>query len=146
MAFVFLEGLKTNRRRELMMFIKNNPNPEKKIVGDCVIRAIAILLDTTWEEVYEDICVLGREMYDMPSSNDVWSEYLFQKGYSRNIIPDTCPACYTVRRFCEDHRIGEYLLATGTHVVTVIDGNYHDTWDSGDEVPIYYFDKRRSRE
>ncbi len=126
------------------MFINANPNPEQKLVGDCVVRAISILLDKKWEEVYEDICVLGREMYDMPSSNEVWSEYLYKKGYTRKIIPDTCPACYTVRRFCDDHRYGgEYLLATGTHIVTVIDGNYYDTWDSGNEIPIYYFQRRK---
>ena len=127
------------------MFIQANPNPEKRLVGDCVIRAIAILLDRSWEEIYEDIAVLGRQMYDMPSSNEVWSEYLYQHGYTRNVIPDTCPACYTVRRFCEDHRFGEYLLATGSHVVTVIDGNYYDTWDSGSEIPIYYFKRRKLR-
>lgn len=127
------------------MFIQSNPNPEKRLVGDCVIRAIAILLDRSWEEIYEDIAVLGRQMYDMPSSNEVWSKYLYQHGYTRNVIPDTCPACYTVRRFCEDHRFGEYLLATGSHVVTVIDGNYYDTWDSGSEIPIYYFKRRKLR-
>ena len=125
------------------MFIQSNPNPKNRIVGDCVVRAISILLNKTSEEVYEDICVLGREMYDMPSSNEVWSEYLYSKGYTRKIIPDRCPACYTVRQFCEDHRFGEYLLAMGTHVVTVIDGNYYDTWDSGQEIPIYYWRKER---
>ena len=40
-----------------------------------------------------------------------------------------------------DNPEGKYLLATGTHVVTVIDGDYYDTWDSGDEIPIYYFTK-----
>jgi hypothetical protein len=33
------------------------------------------------------------------------------------------------------------MLATGTHVVAVIDGNYYDTWDSGDEVPIALWKK-----
>ena len=56
------------------MFRSSNPNPGRRIVGDCVIRAIAILLDLSWEEVYDDIAVLGRRMYDMPSSNEVWSE------------------------------------------------------------------------
>ena len=27
------------------------------------------------------------------------------------------------------------------HVVAVIDGNYYDTWDSGDKIPIYYWYK-----
>jgi hypothetical protein len=25
--------------------------------------------------------------------------------------------------------------------VAVSDGDYFDTWDSGDEVPVYYFEK-----
>lgn len=124
------------------MFILTNPNPKNKVVGDCVIRAISILLDASWEEIYDELAVMGRVMYDMPSSNEVWSEFLYKEGFTRSIIPDFCPACYTIRQFCEDHPIGVYLLATGTHVVTVINGNYYDTWDSGDEIPIYYFKRR----
>jgi len=80
-------------------------------------------------------------MYDMPSSNEVWGEYLKSKGYNKYIIPNSCPKCYSVRQFCEDHPKGRYLLATGSHVIAVINGDYLDTWNSGDEVPIYYFTK-----
>ena len=126
------------------MYVYYNPNPANKSVGDCVIRGICKLLRMQWDEVYDDLVRLGKKMCDMPSSNSVWSEYLYQKGFSRRIIPDTCPACYTVRRFCDDHRNGAYLLATGSHVVAVIDGKYYDSWDSGDEIPVYYFIKRRN--
>lgn len=125
------------------MYSYYNPNPANKIVGDCVIRGLSIVLDKRWEEVYDELTDFGKRMYDMPSSNSVWSEYLYSKGFTRRIIPDSCPACYTVRRFCDDHRNGAYLLATGSHVIAVIDGNYYDTWDSGDEIPVYYY-KRRS--
>lgn len=124
------------------MWIYENPNPNNKIVGDCVIRGISILLDASWEEIYNAITDQGRFMYDMPSSNAVWSEFLYKNGFTRKIIPNTCPSCYTIREFCKDFPKGRYLLATGTHVVAVIDGNYYDTWDSGDEVPIYYFQRR----
>lgn len=126
------------------MYIYANPNPANKTIGDCVIRGISILLDKSWEETYDEITEQGRRMYDMPSSNDVWTQYLLDYGFRRKIIPDTCPMCYTVRQFCRDHQIGEYLLATGHHVVAVIDGNYYDSWDSGNEVPIYYFEYERS--
>ena len=125
------------------MYIYYNPNPANKTVGDCVIRGISTILKKRWELIYDDLVRLGREMYDMPSSNEVWSEYLYLKNFSRRIIPDTCPACYTVRRFCDDHKKGAYLLATGSHVIAVIDGNYYDTWDSGDEIPVYYFKRRK---
>lgn len=127
------------------MYIFYNTNPANKIVGDCVIRGLSILLQKRWDEVYDDLMYLGKQMCDMPSSNAVWSEYLYQHEYTRRIIPDTCPSCYTVRRFCDDHRNGAYLLATGSHVVAVIDGNYYDTWDSGDEIPVYYFKRRKYR-
>lgn len=126
------------------MYVYANPNPGNKTVGDCVIRALSLLLDLSWDQVYDELTDLGHEMYDMPSSNQVWSEYLYTKGYSRSIIPDTCPFCYRVCDFCDDHLSGRYLLAMGTHVVTVIDGDYYDTWDSGQEIPIYYF-KRRNK-
>lgn len=78
-------------------------------------------------------------MHDMPDSNYVWSEYLYHHGFIRTPIPDTCPQCMTVRTFCELHSEGSYILAIDGHVVAVVDGNYYDTWDSGDEIPIYYW-------
>ena len=123
------------------MFIRTNPNPVSNLVGDCVIRAISILTNESWDYVYDEVTEQGRQMYDMPSSNAVWGAYLHDLGYKRKVIPDTCPNCYSIIQFCLDNPYGKYLLATGTHVVTVIDGDYYDTWDSGDEVPVYYFTK-----
>ena len=124
------------------MFIFENPNPVNNLVGDCVIRAISIAMDKSWEETYDELCMQGGLMYDMPSSNEVWSEYLKQNGFKKKVLPNTCPSCYTIRDFCIDHPFGEYLVATGSHLVAVIDGNYYDTWDSGNEIPVYYFKRR----
>ena len=123
------------------MYVFSNPNPAKNLVGDCVIRGISIFTDKSWEYTYMELLVQGYEMYDMPSSNEVWGEYLRTQGYIKKIIPNTCPNCYTVKDFCIDKPQGRYLLATGSHVIAVINGDYYDTWDSGDEVPIYFFTK-----
>lgn len=125
----------------IQMFIQFNKNPKNKRVGDCVIRAISTVLDKPWEVTYTEICDEGFLMKDMPSSNAVWGEYLRKHGFYRNVIPNTCPACYTVRDFCMDHRRSRYVLATGTHVIAVINGDYYDTWDSGSEIPIYFWKK-----
>lgn len=126
-----------------MAFRFFNPNPDRNLVGDCVIRAVSKVTDQDWDTTFCDITVCAFAMKDMPSSNAVWSNYLHSKGFNRYIIPNTCPDCYTVKDFCTDNPIGEYLLALGTHVIAVQDGDYFDTWDSGNEVPIYYWKKER---
>lgn len=123
------------------MFVHENPNPNGSYVGDCVIRAIAIATGNDWERTFVELAMQGFMMADMPSSNHVWGSYLRGKGYMRYALPDTCPDCYTVKDFCEDHPEGVYIAATGSHVVAIIDGDYHDAWDSGDEVVVYYFTK-----
>lgn len=125
-----------------MKYIYYNPNPLKLSVGDCVIRAISLILNKSWEQTYIELTDLGFTMYDMPSSNRVWSELLKDYGFIRKIIPNTCPDCYTVKDFCYDNPFGEFVLGTGEHVVAVRDGNYFDSWDSGNEIPIYYFERR----
>lgn len=48
--------------------------------------------------------------------------------------------------FCEDFPDGTYLLALQSHVVAVIDGNYYDSFDSGHEVPLYYWEHDKETE
>ena len=123
------------------MFIQYNANPNNNLVGDCVIRSIATVLNKSWEDVYAGIVLQGFIMNDMPSSNSVWKAYLNKYGYTRHIIPNTCPDCYTVKDFCKDNPVGNFVLGTGTHAIAIKDGNYIDTWDSGNEIPIYYFER-----
>lgn len=126
-----------------MGYVSYNPNPERKLVGDCVIRAIAKATNSTWEDTFLDIMMQAFCMHDIPSSNDVWGTYLSKHGFKRYIIPDTCPDCYTIKEFVEDNPNLEGILATGTHVVAFGEGIFYDTWDSSNEVPIYYWRKER---
>lgn len=124
------------------MYVYYNPNPTGKQVGDCVIRGISKFTKQSWNETYIGISVVGYELKDMPSANHVWENYLSEQGFHRKMLSDTCPICYTVQEFCKDHPKGSYLLATGSHVIAVEDGDYYDAWDSGNEVPIYYWYKK----
>lgn len=123
------------------MYVEFNNNPCKRSTGDCVIRAISKILGITWKDAYIKLTVQGLEDCDIISSNEVWGNFLIQQGFRRYIIPDTCPRCYTVIDFCNEHPQGEYLLATGNHVIASIDGNYFDAWDSGHEPIIFYYQR-----
>lgn len=119
------------------MWIKYNPNPTQRNVGDCAVRAIAKALDIDWEEAYLLIVKNGYDMGDMPSSDSVWGAVLRQHGFYRKAIPNRCPDCYTAEDFCRDHTEGVFVLGFGGHVATVIDGNLYDSWDSSREIPVY---------
>jgi hypothetical protein len=123
------------------MYKYYNPNPSGRRVGDCVIRAISLVTDKSWDDTYMGIAMEGYSTKDMPSSNAVWGNYMKGQGFVRRVLPDSCPACYTVKDFCGERPNGVYLLATGSHVVAVVSGDYYDTWDSGDEIVVCYFEK-----
>ena len=124
------------------MYINYNPNPLQNHVGDCTVRAISKVLNQDWEDTYLNLCLYGFSMCDMPSSNAVWGAYLKSKGFERFVIPNTCPNCYSVKEFCEENPEGTFLLALGSHVVAVENGNYYDIWDSGNEIPIYFWKRK----
>lgn len=124
-----------------MAFVFCNPNPKHLMVDDCAIRACAIALDQTWDETDLDICALSNAMCNIPSANVVWGKYLTNKGWKTKTIDDHILRHYTVKDFCYDHPYGIYVLGIGDHVVTVIDGDYYDIWDSGSQVVAYYFRK-----
>lgn len=118
-----------------------NANPSKKLVGDCVIRAISKASGLSWKTVHMLTAIESNEENDIQNSNSVCGAVLRDLGFRKYPIPNTCPDCYTIRDFCYDHPYGTYVLATGSHVVAVEDGDYYDSWDSGDEVPIVYWRK-----
>jgi len=83
----------------------------------------------------------GYKMGDMPSSNSVWGAVLRQNGFYKHVIPNTCPDCYTFEDFAKEHGEGVYVIGTGSHVATVIDGVLYDAWDSSNEIPVFYWSK-----
>jgi hypothetical protein len=123
------------------MFINYNKNPAGNFTGDCVIRGIATVMDREWDDVWLEIMTVAFKEKDMMTSNRIWQKYLEQQGYHRYMLPETCPDCYTIKDFTRDFDVGRFIVGTGTHVIAVIDGNYYDTGDSGDDIPIYYWKK-----
>ena len=124
-----------------MPFYFFNPNPKNQRVGDCAVRAISKATNQSWKDAYIGLCSEGLAIKDMPSSNIVWGNYLRRFGFEEKSIPHICPACVTVSGFAEDHPEGRFVLATQNHVVAVINGDYYDTWDSGDEIVLYFYEK-----
>lgn len=123
------------------MYIEWNNNPVGRRVGDCSVRAISKALDVDWETAYAMIAANGFAMGDMPSSNSVWGAVLRQNGFKKQAIPNSCPDCFTFADFARDNPRGTFVLGTGSHVATVVDGDLYDSWNSSDEIPVFVWYK-----
>jgi len=118
-----------------------NTNPTGKHVGDCTVRALTKALNLTWDQAYSMLAMQGYIMGDMPSSNAVFGAVLKANGFTREVIPNECPDCYTLEDFANDHPAGTFVVGMSGHVATVIDGVIYDAWHSESEIPIYVWRK-----
>ena len=120
-----------------MKFQYYQPNPSGRNVGDCTVRALSKALGQTWEKTFVGLCLEGFMLGDMPSANSVWGAYLRRNGYRRNLAPDDI----TVSEFSDSNPNGVYILALSGHVVCVFDNVLYDSWDSGNEIVLYFWQK-----
>jgi hypothetical protein len=117
-------------------------NPCGRTVGDCSVRAISVALGLTWEEAFLKLATAAYGMCDMPSSNAVIWAVLRQNDFISYRLPDDRVGSFTVREFCDANPSGTFVLFTSGHVVTAVDGDYWDSWDSGNEAILYVWFRR----
>ena len=110
------------------MFTHENVNPKEKVVGDCVIRAIARAEDKPWIEVFDTLTEIARKTYNVPSDTKVYSKYL--KKYEKiNVFNQTngSKKRLKVKEICDLK--GSYIVRVAGHLTAVVDGSIRDTWD-----------------
>ncbi len=117
------------------------PNPVRTGAIDCSTRALTKALDISWERAYVKKCLNGFLMGNEGVADEVWGSILREHGFKRRLVPDSCPTCYTVEDFCEDHPDGIFVVKSEDHVATVRDGILYDSWPSQNKVVIYYWYK-----
>lgn len=115
-----------------------NPNPAHRNVSDCAVRAISKALNQSWEETYIGLSIQGLISADMPHANSSWGSYLKSKGFIRNIAPEDITVC----EFSDMFPCGIYILALSGHVVCVKNGVLFDSWNSSDEIVLYFWTKK----
>lgn len=121
------------------MYKYYNGNPCGKTTGDCVIRAISIAENMPWRNVFLWLCVEGYDDCTFGDVNQTWERYLKYLGYQRHELPNVTG--YTVSKFADEHKDGTFVVGTGSHAIAVVDGDIIDSWDSSNEIPLYYFTK-----
>lgn len=127
-------------------YYQPNEKDLKDNYGDCTIRALSKALNKSWIDTFnialpfiiENQCLLSglplklqKQLYG--SLGFVYNGISNKKGSKRP----------TVKGFSANHKDGIYLLNVSNHVVCSVNGNYYDTWDSGDCCLYGYFELKK---
>ena len=109
-----------------MSYKFHNANSRGRYVNDCVVRAISVAENKTWDETYEELSDLAQ--YHGILLDDVnFVEPLLDGKYPRVCCYDTL-----VGEFAETHPIGTYLVTMRGHITCVLNGTVIDTFDCRD--------------
>lgn len=100
-----------------------NANARGRFTNDCVIRAISLAENKTWDETYEELSYIAQNKGIL--LDDVnFVEPLLDDRYER--------VCYNnkyVGEFVEEHTCGTYLICMNSHITCCRDGILYDTFD-----------------
>lgn len=128
--------------KSLYKYFQPNRKDLKDNCGDCVIRALSKATGQSWVETFDDLVLYAREHQCLPNDKLAFSDYLKSIGYRYNSLPRG--SRITVSEFCKSRKglaICHVRVGFGTHLVTVDDGHYWDTWDCGNKFLYGYYEK-----
>jgi len=113
-----------------------NPNPKSRNIGDCTLRAYCAAFDIDWNKAFDIASQISKE-------NSSMIQYMFKKIMTEHFGCEEDPDYnkkkvknkdrITVNTFAMTHPYGTYVLGVRQHAVTVKNGEYWDSWDSGDK-------------
>ena len=120
-----------------------NANPKNKVTCDCVVRALSVALNQSYEDTYKELFEFSLKNGYMINDPKNEERYLKSKGWHRCKMPKHSDNTkYTGIEFCE--QIAEYgkryyLNIGHNHVVAVVNAKIYDIWNSSyNRVGVYY--------
>lgn len=125
-------------------YYQPNEKDLKDEFGDCQIRALSKALNCTWLEAFDALIPLMREEQcnGIGVTVKVSSRILSHFGFTyHGITVKKGSKRPTVDSFAKEHPSGTFILRVANHVVSVVDGKYYDTWDSGHCSLYGYYEK-----
>ena len=115
---------------------KYNPNPKSRNIGDCTLRSYCAAFGITWEKAFDiasRVAKANSSMVQYVSDKVLVEEFgcTVDENYNKKKVKGKDRI--TVNNFAMTHPYGTYILHVRQHQVTVKDGEYWDSWDSGDK-------------
>lgn len=108
-----------------------NANPFGRRTTDCPVRALSLVLEKDWKDVYKEMLELTLKTGWGVQSKENIRQYLKSLGYEKQKMPKKKNNTrYTGEEFARMHPKGRFILNIGTHHVTaLVDGKIYDIWN-----------------
>lgn len=100
-----------------------NNNPHNRHIDDCTLRALSLLTNRSWNEVYEELSILANKESLMMDSVEFIENYLDER------YPRECHYSKTIEEFAREYCFGKYAVTTNGHITAIIDGVIYDTFN-----------------
>lgn len=110
------------------MYKYYNANPKNRNIDDCVIRALSLLENKSWNELYDELSDLASDSALMIDS------VVFVEDYLDSKYPRTCHYSKTLGEFVNEFPFGKYAVTMNGHITAVIDGYIYDTFNPSDRI------------
>ena len=110
------------------MFQYYNNNPRNRHIDDCTLRAISLLTNKSWHDVYDELSTLANNDSLMMDSVVFIEDYLDDR-YLRE-----CHYSKTIGEFAKEYPRGKYAVTMNGHITAIIDGIIYDTFDPSNRI------------
>lgn len=113
-----------------------NPNPKERNIGDCTLRSYCAAFGISWDQAFDIASRVAKEnasMIQYVADKVLTEEFncIIDEKYNKKSVKSKDRI--KVNEFALSHPYGTYILHVPKHQVTVINGEYWDSWDSGDK-------------
>ena len=119
----------------------HNANPKNRHTDDCLLRALSVALNKSWDDVLDGLVAIAHKKKTIPGVQSVYEKYLQDNGFTTVRQPKYVNGRkYTGKEFCEllnDAGIENPVLANigASHITVFMDedmGCEHRCWDIWD--------------
>lgn len=118
-----------------------NVNPKGRRTGDCVVRALTVALNKSYEEVFDRLVAIAKQSCYTPNDKHTYEKLLAEEGFAKAKQPRKADNTkYTVSeiRLLTNRR--KVVISVANHLTVVSDGVLVDTWNcSRKTIGNYYY-------
>lgn len=129
---------KSLRLKRIKKFWKKfNPNPFKRDTGDCTLRAYCAAFNISWNCAYDIASKRAKDEGFILSDKKIVEKILTEvfkcqlsSFYNKKMVK--AKNRVTVKQWAMANPYGTYICHINGHIVTIKNGKYYDSWDSGE--------------